>query len=191
MRLIINIKNSTSKARKLILLNGLVDSKHKLPKGITGKVDFITYDSKKNSCTNTYDYYKLVEQLEYTPYCVKIFHTSNNRQIDFYTHLIQRLMMGVEPSSVPLEPGLTKEGNKRKERYSDKTNNYEYSPKWDSKKWNIADTKEIFILDNKIFFELKIKPKQKFRIIIDVEPKINIITGSYTGPPVEFKWSEK
>ena len=170
MKIAINIKNNLKANQEIVLLDSMFNSKGTLPKGITSTVDIVEGEN-----INTVDYSQLVEQLNHITYEVKIQSTSNNRQIDFYRRTKETLE-GYKYDGkpyFPMSPYLTKEGKPRKSKYSIKSDCYVFYPKWNPKEWNIADTHELFILDNKILFELQIKGKQKFIINIDVTPKLD------------------
>ena len=175
MRLIINIKNNLRTKQNIVLMDSMFTNGKFTKKGITGTVEIIDDENKDNN--RIIDYSLLVKQINIVPFIVKIEKTSNNRQIDFYTRSKKTLQYGwryQDKPYLPLEPSLTKEGKARRWRYSAKHNYEMYSPEWNTEEWNIADTHELFVLDRMIVFELQLKPKQQFNIVIDVEPKIKI-----------------
>ena len=174
MKIIIHIKNTLNTQQDIVLLDAMFTNGLLPKKGIIGMVDII--DSKNRDKNRTVDYSDFVKSLLHVTHEINIAETSNNRQIDFYTRTMRTIQYGdryKDKPYIPLEPHLTKEGKRRKSRWSVKYQCDMYSPEWNEKEWNIADTHEHFILDDKIVFELQLNPKQKFSVTIDVMPKFD------------------
>jgi hypothetical protein len=187
MKMIIHIKNTLNTKQDIVLLDAMFTDGLFSKKGIIGTVDIIDSEKKENNRTITYS--ELVKQLLHVPYEISIQGTSNNRQIYFYSRTVRTLKYGDRYNNKPykpLEPHLTKDGKSRKSRWSVKYQCDMYSPEWDEKEWNIADTHQHFILDNKIVFELQLNPKQKFSINIDVMPKFDFNKLNRASMPVIF-----
>jgi hypothetical protein len=65
-----------------------------------------------------------------------------------------------------IEPQLTIDGKKRplKTNGVDEYSSWEYKKKWDIKKWNIADTKELFTLSYLVNIQVSIKKNETYEI---------------------------
>lgn len=142
-----------------------------LPVGVFANVEVVD----KGEVVNYFSYKQFIDTVSHKPFFVNVYKSSNNRRLDFYSYNA----MGVVES---LTPHLTIDGEPRPKRYFDFTDEdgntwqeWEYKKKWDSKKWNIADTKELFILDFKTSIELDIRKGESFELQFKVSEthKIN------------------
>lgn len=128
-----------------------------IPKGVNIKVELMDGKLIKLS------YKKLIEYLFHKPLLVYVWKSTNNRCLNFY-------YCDAYGSMLDIEPELTIEGKKRPIRkftvnngdigYSD----WDYKRKWDSKKWNIADTKELFTLSYLLNIQVSIKKNETYEI---------------------------
>ncbi len=171
MKIVITIKNNSLNNQKVLLLNAMMDG---FPDGISVSIRIIHPDGSFSDKT----YNTLLEYTMMVPQLVNVIKTTNNRQLDFFNYDIRRFKH-------PCEPGLTID-KKPRQRKQVKDYNcgdigegfvwvWEYSKKWNPKKWNIADTGEWFILDGKCqLIELDILQKQEFEIVLNVSERIKL-----------------
>jgi len=154
------IKNNSSKNYKSLEILGFSDE---LPNGVNISCELI--ESKKLKKTTTkLPYKKIIHQISYVPFVTNIIKTTNNRLIDFISQdAIGRI--------TDLVPQLTIKGKPRPKKYFTITDDdgykykdWDYKKQWDSKKWNIADTKERFFMNQCIKFILNLKKEQTFEI---------------------------
>lgn len=143
MKIKLTITNTNKKAVVIKVLNCM----YELPKGVSAKVD------------STVSYEALCEHFRHNPEMIRFMRSTNNRQLMFYIQDIHGFLSQPEPS-------LTITGKERKKVWysTEYGDDWEYKPKWNPKKWNIADTHERIIWDTKNISELKIGAYQKFEI---------------------------
>jgi len=167
MKIKITIKNGDNTRRKITLFGILSEhnGNNGLPKNIS--VD-VSIERGKDDWTghNTISYKDLLIQCSIEPIAISINKTTNNRQLNFCT-------MNAYGEISPMIPQLTKNGKKRPA-----------NDEWDEKVWNIADTHEIFPLDNRVLFYLSLKPKQKF--VIELDRIENIKLTDYSPKQVKL-----
>jgi hypothetical protein len=125
----------------------------KIPKGVNIKVELIDGKLIKLS------YKKLIEYIFHKPLLVYVWKSTNNRCLNFYNCDAIGRMYAIEPT-------LTINGKKRpiKRNGVDEYSSWEYKKKWDSKKWNIADTKELFTLSYFLNIQVSIKKNETYEI---------------------------
>lgn len=159
------IKNNSSKNHKYLELFGFYDN---VPSGIDISVELIENKKNKNVCTKL-SYKQIVQQISHVPFITNVVKTTNNRLIDF----VSQDAIG---KITPLMPHLTIEGKPRPKKHFTVTDEdghsyqeWEYKRGWNEKEWNIADTKECFLMNHCIKFILNLKKEQTFEIELKLD----------------------
>lgn len=156
MKLTIEIQSHSEKKKKIELFNSVMNYNKKnngLPKDIS-----IHAIVEKGKHKQVRKYNELLEYIEYQPIPVSILKTTNNRQLNFYT-------LQLDGTGFPLIPSTTHDGEPILQRYT---------TKWNYKKWNIADTHDLFIINRCVFINLSVEPLQLFSIEFNVIEAIGV-----------------
>lgn len=178
-KLTLKIKNHCSKKIRFSLFNVLYNSLNNIP--IPKDVEITALVKNPKSKAFEVKYQDILVQIDIVPVMVNMLKSTNNRQLDFFKYDKRDLMFGGK-TICELEPGLTIDRKPRpvksvKRNYVDddgcvqKWAENEYVKKWDPKEWNIADTKEVFILDNLVGVNINLLSLQEFELILNVHSK--------------------
>lgn len=172
------IYNASLKKANFILFDEIKNN------GRKHKVECTVYIQTKTSWQKV-EYKNLINQIAIYPFVVNVIKSTNNRQLNFFSVNAFK--------KTPAEPCLTINKKPRPKRrvkelycptelsYEDYS--YEYVTKWDSKKWNIADTGEQFLLAHcEMLIEVAIAAKQKFEIYFNVNENIKTTHIDFAKP---------
>ena len=159
MQLKLVIKNKAEAKVRLELFKvyeSCVKLNNGLPEGVSVEV---MCKKEKDEQVSVMSYTRLLGGIVHTPIAVRVLSSTNNRALSFFSTDAMGFVCRIVPQ-------LTIEGHRRvKDRMY-----WTMEDCW----WNVADTKERFVLDWTTFIPVALEPSQTFEIVFDVSETIKI-----------------